>query len=59
MKSRQNSTFGRPEYIGDADSRGAWTDFRPLKDMGFPVEFAMVLDHKIPTRRVGKITAGK
>ena len=44
MKSRQNATFGRPEYVGDPDSPGAWTDFRPLEGTSWPIEFAIILD---------------
>ncbi|MEE2756575.1 MAG: fibrinogen-like YCDxxxxGGGW domain-containing protein [Myxococcota bacterium] len=44
MKAREDRTFGRQEYLADPNSDGAWTDFRPLKDMGFPIEFAIVLN---------------
>ena len=43
MRARQNQA-GRPEYVGDPNSEGAWTDWRHLEGMSWPPEFAIVLD---------------
>ena len=47
MKARQNATFGRREYLADPDSDGAWTDFRPLEHISWPIEYAIVLDQGV------------
>jgi hypothetical protein len=44
MKARNNEAYGRPEYIANPDSEGAWTDWRILSGVTWPVEFAVILD---------------
>ena len=44
MQSRAGTTYGREDYIGNPDSNGPWTDWRPLAGMQFPAEFAVILD---------------
>jgi len=44
MKARNNATYGKPEYIANPDSEGAWTDWRVLSGVTWPAEFAVILD---------------
>jgi len=44
MKPRNDEAYGRPEYIANPDSEGAWTDWRVLGGVTWPVEFAVILD---------------
>ena len=44
MRARSNLSFGRPEYIANPDSMGAWTDWRLLEGISWPIEFAVVID---------------
>ena len=44
MKAQTDQAYGRPEYIGNPDSEGAWTDWRVLNAVEWPVEFAVILD---------------
>jgi hypothetical protein len=45
MRARSSGTHGRAEYFANPDAAGAWTDWRPLDGMGWPVEFAVVLNN--------------
>ncbi len=44
MKARNNEAYGKPVYIANPDSEGAWTDWRVLSGVSWPVEFAVILD---------------
>jgi len=44
MKARNDLTYGKPEYIANPDSEGAWTDWRVLNAVTWPIEFAVILD---------------
>ena len=44
MKARNNEAYGRSEYIANPDSEGAWTDWRVLGGITWPVEFAVILN---------------
>ena len=44
MKARSNQTYGRQEFIANPNSAGPWTDWRPLQNAGWPIEFAVILD---------------
>jgi hypothetical protein len=44
MKARNNATYGKSEYIANPDSEGAWTDWRVLGGVEWPIEFAVILD---------------
>lgn len=46
MKARNNEAYGRPEFIANPDSEGAWTDWRILSGVTWPVEFAVILDQQ-------------
>jgi hypothetical protein len=45
MRARNNAAYGRPEYYGDPNSAGPWTDWRPLANVTWPIEFAITLDN--------------
>ena len=44
MKARNNETYGKSEYIANPNSEGAWTDWRVLSGIAWPIEFAVILD---------------
>lgn len=44
MKARNDQAYGKPEYIANPDSEGAWTDWRVLAGVSWPIEFANILD---------------
>ena len=44
MRAQTYATYGNAAYIGDPNSAGPWTDWRPLEGMGWPAEFAVLLD---------------
>ena len=44
MKARNDEAYGKPEYIANPDSEGAWTDWRVLSGIEWPIEFAVILD---------------
>ncbi|WP_199898026.1 hypothetical protein [Marinilabilia salmonicolor] len=43
MKAGLDETYGNPEYIADPDSEGAWTDWRVLRGVAWPLEFAVII----------------
>ena len=47
MRARTDEAYGSAEFFGDPNSRGTWTDWRQLNAIGFPLEFAVVLDEGI------------
>jgi hypothetical protein len=47
MKARSDEKFGNPEYLADPNSPGAWTDWRVLSGVIWPVEFAVVVEVSI------------
>ena len=44
MKAQTDLAYGKPEYVANPDSEGAWTDWRVLNGVGWPIEFAIILD---------------
>lgn len=44
MKARSDLAYGKPEYIANPNSEGAWTDWRVLNAVTWPIEFAVILD---------------
>jgi hypothetical protein len=44
MKAQTDLAYGRPEYISNPDSEGAWTDWRVLSGVEWPIEFTVILD---------------
>lgn len=47
MKAGLDETYGNPEYVTDPDSEGAWTDWRVLRGVAWPLEFAVII-HQSP-----------
>ena len=57
MKARENRAFGRPEYIANPNSEGAWTDWRHLEGMSWPLNLPLFRPRSVVSDELGRHSA--